>query len=611
MINTTIHHYLLAGLATLPMAADVVFAQDQRGNGGADQRAREVSNLSRAQRSGYLGRVSESVIASGNLQVMGSVSTYADFFDDSQSVKEHIRLWHRVAIDSIALDHTPDPDNDDYSPSQGGPTRTSRAMAMVQISVFDALNSIEKRYQPYTGIFDGFEQASPHAAIAHAAHSELSALYPQQQQRLDAVLADTIAIISNFSTDEAVLAGQSLGTTVADTMRTARLEDGSDHDEPNFGDGGQVADGIFSYTGDFVNGGSTAVGEWVPDPNTPEFAGDFNLSLGAYWGNIEPFFLDSGDQFRVPAPPALDSEEYRTAYNAVAAIGGAVDNTGIPSTSTDDTRFIANYWGYDGVPLIGVPPRVYNQITAQIADGQVDDPLDYARVLALTNVGMADAAIASWDSKYYYNLWRPVSGIRIDDGIEGTVHDPDWNPVGVSVVNTEEAIRATPPFPSYPSGHATFGGVTFGVLRAMFDDDIAFTFVSDEYNGEGVDPFFPDVPRPFVPVRFQSLSEAQEQNGISRVYNGVHWEFDDTAGQELGMTIAEYLMLDTLAFSATDTTSATDTADNTDNTDNTSATDVTDNTDATVNETGLDASEQNDTRNDNPGRGAERNDNRG
>ena len=556
MLKIRFRYCLLASLSTLPLASFPLMAQDQRDDEQNDQRTREVSNLTRAQRNGYLGRVSERVIASGNLDVMGSVSTYIDFFDDIRSLKEHIRLWHRVAIDSIALDHTPDPDIDDYSPSQGGPTRTSRAMAMVQISVFDALNSIEQSYQPYTGLFDGYEQASGHAAVAYAAYSELSALYPQQQERLDQILSDTVSLIENFTSEEAIQSGQALGIAVADAMRSTRLEDRSDHDEPDFGEGGLVADGLFSYTGAFVNDGSTQSGQWVPDPNTPTFAGDFNLSLGAYWGDVEPFFLESGNQFRVEAPPTLDSQEYLDAYAEVAAIGGASDNTGTPSTSTDDTRFIANYWGYDGVPLIGVPPRVYNQITAQIADDALDDPLDFARVLALANVGMADAAIASWDSKYYYNLWRPVSGIRTEDGIDATLTDPDWNPVGVSVVNTEEAIRATPPFPAYPSGHATFGAVTFGVLREIFDDNTAFTFVSDEYNGEGFDPFFPDIPRPFVPVRFQSLTEAQQQNGISRVYNGVHWSFDDTAGQQLGEDIAQYLMHDILPFSTDDSVNA-------------------------------------------------------
>ena len=185
---------------------------------------------------------------------------------------------------------------------------------------------------------------------------------------------------------------------------------------------------------------------------------------------------------------------------------------------------------------------------AQIAGERADGALDLARVLAMTNASMADTAIAVWDSKYFYNFWRPVTGIRRDDQIPSTTNDTSWDPVGMSVVNTNEAVRSSPPFPAYPSGHAAFGATTFEVLREFFGDNTAFTFVSDEYNGEGVDPFFPDVPRPFVPVRFETLTEAQLENGISRIYNGVHWDFDNTAGQSMGLSIARFLLDDTAAF---------------------------------------------------------------
>ena len=550
MFKLKFRYIFLASLYSLPLASHTALAQDQRGNGGPAQNERQdrAPRFSNIQRSGYLGRVSNRVILSGNLSALGSVETYQNFYTDAESLKQHIQLWHRVAIDSVALDHTPDPNIEDYSPSQGGPTRTSRALAMVQIAVFDALNSIDTEYNPYTATVDGYENASTHAAVAYAAYTTLIDLYPQQAQRLNAVLNEQINLIQSFTSAQEFQLGQALGVTVSNTIRSARDADGSDHEEPNFGEGGIVADGLLTYHGHVVNGDAALPGYWTPDPNTPEFAGDFNLSLGADWGAVEPFFLDSGDQFRVPPPPTLDSVEYINAYNEVAAIGGASDNT-LESTSTAETRFIANYWGYDGVPLIGVPPRVYNQIAAQVADAEINDPLAFARLLALVNTGLADAAIAAWDSKYYYNFWRPVMGIRSDDGVDATVTDAGWNPVGVSVVNTEEAIRATPPFPAYPSGHSTFGSVTFGVLREVFNDGTAFTFVSDEYNGQGMDPFFPDVPRPFVPVRFQSLTEAQQQNGLSRIYNGVHWDFDDAAGQNLGADIVQQLMQETQAFS--------------------------------------------------------------
>ena len=558
MFNFKLRYIFLAGLYTLPLATQTTFAQDQRGNGGPTQNDRgdRSPRFSNAQRNGYLGRISNRVILSGNLSALESIQIYSNFYVDDRSLKEHIQLWHRVAIDSVALDHTPDPNIEDYSPSQGGPTRTSRALAMVQIAVFDSLNSIDPVYSPYTQAVEGYSSASEHAAVAYAAYTTLVDLYPQQEERLTAVLNSQINLIQNFTPAQAFELGQSLGIAISESIRAARQDDGSDHEEPNFGEGGIVADGLLTYHGHVVNGEAASPGYWTPDPNTPDFAGDFNLSLGADWGAVEPFFLESGDQYRVPPPPPLDSEEYVNAYNQVAAIGGASENTGVQSSSTAETRFVANYWGYDGVPLIGVPPRVYNQIAAQIADAEINDPLAFARLLALVNIGLADAAIAAWDSKYYYNFWRPVMGIRSDDGVDATVSDASWNPVGVSVVNTQEAIRATPPFPAYPSGHSTFGAVTFGILREEFSDNTAFTFVSDEYNGKGTDPFFPDIPRPFVPVRFRSLSDAQQQNGLSRIYNGVHWNFDDSAGQALGASIVQQLTQETEAFSLNDPNAA-------------------------------------------------------
>ena len=150
---------------------------------------------------------------------------------------------------------------------------------------------------------------------------------------------------------------------------------------------------------------------------------------------------------------------------------------------------------------------------------------------------MADSAIACWDSKYYYNYWRPVTGIRTTDGVLQTVEDPNWRPVGISVINTQFAITPTPPFPAYPSGHSTFGASTFEIMREFFGNETSFTMISEEYDGEGVDPL--GVPRPLVPSRYVTIDQAQAENGLSRVYNGVHWLWDDVAGQDMGEGVAQ------------------------------------------------------------------------
>src|SRR6266850_5234010 len=195
------------------------------------------------------------------------------------------------------------------------------------------------------------------------------------------------------------------------------------------------------------------------------------------------------------------------------------------------------------------PPRLYNQITVHIADQMGTGPIELARLLALANVAMADSAIAIWDSKYYYDIWRPIAGIResdpgtgptgAGDGNPDTISDPTWTPLGAPASNLT-GPNFTPPFPSYPSGHAGFGGALFQTLRRFYGtDNIAFTFVSDEFNGvtRGND----GNPRPLIPRSFSSLSQAEEENGQSRIYLGIHWKFDKTESITLGRHVGDYV----------------------------------------------------------------------
>ena len=162
---------------------------------------------------------------------------------------------------------------------------------------------------------------------------------------------------------------------------------------------------------------------------------------------------------------------------------------------------------------------------------------------------MADAGIAIWESKYYYQFWRPVTGIREadvgsgptgqGDGNAATLGDPTFTPLGAPASNLI-GPNFTPPFPAYPSGHAGFGGALFETLRKFFGrDNIPFTFVSDEFNGvtRDHDGNF----RPLTPRSFASLSEAEEENGQSRIYLGIHWAFDKTEGISQGRNVADYV----------------------------------------------------------------------
>jgi len=495
--------------------------------------------LSKSQEIGYLGATSRSEMARNILDRLRSQRDVRQV----ASQKDRVLLWHEIALDSVAIDHTPDPDTGDVGAANAGPTRTSRALAMTQIAVFDAVNAILGTYTPYNDIGSAPAGASIDAAIAYAAYTVQSTLYPEQSERLTSLLISDLSQISASS--DSIAAGQSIGILSAQSIIDLRSDDNSAHTEPDFGDGGLVASGDTTINGTPVNGGTTLRFEWEPDPLTPIDSGDSGLALGAYWGSVTPFALQSGDQFRAPPPPQPGSQHYIDGYREVQRVGASVDTIG--SQSTPHTRFIGNFWGYDGTPLLGTPPRIYNQIAAQVAVEQgLDDALEMARYLAMINTGLADAAIASWDSKYYYNYWRPVTAITKSDGVQQTIENPDWKPIGISVINTELAITPTPPFPAYPSGHSTFGSTAFEIMRDFFGNRTRFTFVSDEYNGEGVDPL--GTPRPLVPVRFTSLLEAQQSNGISRIFNGVHWQWDNIAGQNMGESIGNYIVAEGSAF---------------------------------------------------------------
>ena len=168
----------------------------------------------------------------------------------------------------------------------------------------------------------------------------------------------------------------------------------------------------------------------------------------------------------------------------------------------------------------------------RIADQMGSNAVELARLLALVNTAMADAGIACWDFKYLFAFWRPITAIR-------ATGDSSWTPLGAQASNSG-SVNFTPPFPAYASGHATFGGSVFEILRSFYGTDrIAFSFVSDELNGVTRDN--KGSVRPRLPRRFSSLSQAEEENGQSRIYLGIHWAFDKTEGIAHGRLVGDYV----------------------------------------------------------------------
>src|SRR5207249_11294540 len=196
-----------------------------------------------------------------------------------------------------------------------------------------------------------------------------------------------------------------IGQRAAAAILAMRVGDGSEIPEPHLG--------VNYFPSD-------QPGRWREDPIS-----QLTVALGAHWGDCRTFVLTTPQQFRSPAPPALTSREYTAAYNEAKRLGG--DGIVTPTERTPDQTFIGTFWAYDGTPSLCAPPRLYNQIAVHIADQTKLSTLELARLLALTNVALADAAISVWESKFYYDFWRPVTAIRESDPGTGPTGAGDGN----------------------------------------------------------------------------------------------------------------------------------------------------------------------------------------
>lgn len=438
-----------------------------------------------------------------------------------------VRRWNEIALNANALDHAPAASG---IVEQPGPLRTARAFAIVHIAIFDAVNAIVGGHRSYTGIAPAPRSTSMDAAVAQAAHDTLVVLYKSQKADFDGFLREDLDRIHD---GHAKSDGIALGKRAAAAILANRANDGSAHSEPLYGVGYKP---------------NPALGKWRQDPITR-----IPVALGADWSKlVRPFVLQSADQFPVPPPPPLFSAEFAEAFNEVKRVGGCGDDdvacasrTGsgfrTETERTPEQTTIGIFWGYDGTPGLGTPPRLYNQIALKIAEQMRSNGAELARLLALVNVAMADAGLACWLTKYQDEFARPITAIREAAGYDNPNIQGKWGwtPLGAPASNLI-GPNFTPPFPAYASGHATFGGALFQTLRNFYGTDhIAFSFVSDEFNGVTKDNT--GIPRPRVSRSFRSLSDAEEENGQSRMYLGIHWAFDKTAGIAQGRSVADYV----------------------------------------------------------------------
>jgi len=294
------------------------------------------------------------------------------------------------------------------------PPAAQRVVAMVQVAMFDAINSIERRFRPFLALLPPPTTASKDAAAAAAAGSVLAGLHPQAQGELNGA---TTAYLSNIPDGDAKSQGISLGEAVAAKILEARAKDGAD-----------VADAYRP---------KTKPGVYVPTP----------ITVASMWPNVKPFAMTSPSQFRPEPPIALTSEQWASDYNEIRELGGRASSKRT-AKQTEDARF----WSITG-------PQATDPVARQLVAVKRMDLVDSARFMALAAVALADAYIAVMDAKYHYEFWRPVTAIRNGDTDDNpaTERDATWQP-----------IDNTPMHPEYPCAHCIGSAALAAVGEAVF-----------------------------------------------------------------------------------------------------------------------------------------------
>ena len=369
--------------------------------------------------------------------------------------------WNNAAHVAIRAGHT-------------APPIASRSLAVLHVSIYDAVNGIARTHEPYLVQSAVAASASREAAASTAAHQALVNLFPAAASSFDTLHAAILAAIPNGPHK---VAGIVWGGFVASQILAARANDGSDAIVPP--------------------PGASDPGGWVPTPPA------FLPYLLPQWGFVVPFGMSNSSQFRPSGPPSLDSQQYAADYNEVKQLGAAVG-----STRTEDQTQIALFWA-DGAGT-ETPPGHWNSIAQTIAAARGNTLEENARLFALLNIAMADAAICSWDAKYTFHFWRPVTAIAFAE--------PELNWMSFIV---------TPPFPDYISGHSTFSGAAATVLALFYDTgDLPFTTGSD---------FLPGVYR-----SFPTCLDAAREAAVSRLYGGIHFRSANEDGLQAGISIGEW-----------------------------------------------------------------------
>ena len=355
----------------------------------------------------------------------------------------------------------------------------TRSYAILHAAIDDAIVSITHGASPLLVSVKAPREARPDAAAIEAGRATLAALYPAFKGELGQLADSQLATIPNGADKQQ---GIQVGDAVAAKILQLRANDGSAVVPPPFVPGNQP--GNYRST--------------PPNFPTPVFT---------TWGQVTPFVLKSGSQFRPEPPPALTSAAYAQAFNEVKSLG---QNTS--TTRTAEQTVIGKFWA---------PPiwNTWNVIAENAAVAHHTNLERTARMFAALNLSFADSAIAMYDAKYHYQLWRPITAIRLadTDGNPATVADPTWT-----------ALANTAADPSYPGAHSTISAAGATVLAAYFGNRDQIQVVSSALPGT---------------IRtFTSYSDVATEAGLSRIFAGQHFRFDHVAGLDLGHDVAQFVL---------------------------------------------------------------------
>jgi len=362
------------------------------------------------------------------------------------------------------------------------PVTQARFAAITQLAVFEAVNAIDKDFDPYLGTITAPPTASAEAAAVAAAYKVLKEYFPNARGLEDARIASLARIEDGVPKEEGIAVGEAAATA----MIALRTDDGSAPPE-------------------FYLPQSAEAGEWQLTPSCPSAGG-----VLLQWQNLRPFAIETTDQFRAPPPPGLKSWRYARDYNEVKRVGG-VDSDG--QSRPQDRADVAQFYA------AAAPVPVWNAAAAQVAVEQSRSMSETARALALVNMAISDAQASVFETKYFYHLWRPETAIHAGDadGNPLTRGQPDFVPFVV-----------TPCFPSYASGHGSSSGAAREVLERIFGARHHFITLRN-------------ATVPSVVLQYSSFRQMTSDIDDARVYGGIHFRFDQEAATKLGRQVGAYV----------------------------------------------------------------------